>query len=115
MPTINKKSVLVVSATKERKNERMKYYNNPQWRNLRKIYLIEHPLCEECLKHGVVTGERLTVHHILSPFEYGLDELERYRRLLSYENLQTLCEKCHGVLHATMQKEEKKSKMEVKT
>lgn len=104
MPTINKKPIQVISLKRERKDERMKLYNNSQWRNLRKIYIQSHPLCEKCLERGIVNGEHLNVHHKLSPFDYGLSDMERYSRLLDYNNLMTLCEECHGALHMEMLK-----------
>ena len=68
---------------------------------------MEHPLCEECLRNGVVNADDLTVHHILSPFEPNIGEVEQWRRLLDYFNLKTLCAECHGHLHATEQKNKK--------
>lgn len=101
MPTINRNFIRVTPSKREVANkERQKLYASKKWRNLRAIYLMEHPLCEECLKNGVVNGDEITVHHIQSPFEGGLDDLERWRRLLDYSNLRTLCRTCHGIEHS---------------
>lgn len=99
MPTINKKTILLENKTEEAHKERMKYYNNSQWKKLKNIYLQCHPLCEECLKNGIVNGEHLHVHHIKSPFNTNLTEWERWQRLLDFSNLQTLCEVCHAKKH----------------
>ena len=107
MPTINKKPVQVIYLKKERNKERHTLYNNSQWRNLRKIYLQSHPLCEECLKHDIVT-EASDVHHLLSPFDPNLSEMEKWKRLLDYGNLMALCKDCHGKIHAMQQKNSKK-------
>lgn len=104
MPTINRKAVKTVSTQTEIRKLRQKMYNTTQWRNLRKIYLMEHPLCEECLKHNIVNAENLSVHHLKSPFDPNISEMERYSRLLDYGNLQTLCRECHGLEHANRQK-----------
>ena len=108
MPTINKKPVLLNKSTK--KQDRAKLYGTTQWKNLRKIYLQSHPLCEECLKNDIVTGEHLQVHHKLSPFDPNISEMEQWQRLLDWNNLQTLCRECHGKLHADEQKNKKNSK-----
>ena len=108
MPTINKKTVVLNRSTK--KQERQKYYASTQWKNLRKIYLQSHPLCEKCLENDIITGEHLSVHHILSPFDPNISEMERWQRLLEYGNLTTLCEECHGKLHAEEQKKRKNAK-----
>lgn len=105
MPTINKKQIQVIpSAKRERNRERHKLYNSARWRQTRQIYLMEHPLCEKCLEEGVVNGEHLHVHHILSPFDPNISENEKWKRLLDYSNLKTLCEDCHGALHAEQQR-----------
>lgn len=73
---------------------RRRLYNKAAWRKLREAYIMEHPLCEIC-----GSGYDLQVHHLSSPFEDGLDEMERLYRLLDPSNLQTLCPFCHGKLH----------------
>lgn len=102
-----------MSKKQDRKKERQKLYNSAQWRNLRRIYIQEHPLCEECLKNNIINGEHLSVHHILSPFDPNISEVEQWSRLLNYDNLQTLCEECHGALHAQEQKMKKNMKKNI--
>ena len=107
MPTINKKPLLLNKST--RKQDRAKYYGNTQWKNLRKIYLQSHPLCEKCLQNDIVTPTS-DIHHKLSPFDPNISEMERWKRLLDYDNLMSLCQECHGNLHANEQKMKKNSK-----
>ena len=38
------------------------FYNNSRWRRLRKQFLLEHPLCEECKKQGAVTAATVVDH-----------------------------------------------------
>lgn len=54
-----------------------KIYNSAMWRNLRNGYLIQHPICEECLRE-YEEGKRLIeeissteeIHHI-TPISKG--------------------------------------------
>ena len=65
-----------------------KFYHTPAWRNLRKKYIKEHPLCEECLRNGDTTPG-YAVDHIVRIKDGGarLDE----------NNLQTLCKRHHAI------------------
>lgn len=113
MPQIDKKPVQVINLTKEASTMRHRLYNSQQWRNLRKIYRQTHPICENCLEQqGVINAEGIQIHHIQSPFEAGLDELERWRRLLDYSNLRALCPTCHANEHnkKKVKKNKKKDK-----
>lgn len=56
------------------------------WRKVRKTYLLQHPLCEECEKHGRVTPAK-EVHHIKAISEGG----DR----LNPDNLMAVCRACH--------------------
>ena len=101
MPTINK---IPKKPRAERKNTDMRKlrstaYNNTAWRRLRDTYLKEHPLCADCLAKGKVTPAT-SVHHVNSPFKGG--EVN-YNLLLDYDNLMSLCCKCHGERHAEEQ------------
>lgn len=82
---------------------RNKLYNNKKWKKLRESYLMYHPLCEKCLEKGI-TKSATDVHHINSPFDDGLSDIERLGRLLDVNNYQSLCSECHGRLHREKQK-----------
>jgi len=60
------------------------------WREVRKRLLCERPLCEECLKAGIVRPA-ITVHHIVPLSEGGAR--------LDYDNLMPLCRECHERIH----------------
>lgn len=68
-----------------------------QWHKVRNIYLRSNPLCEECLKGGIINkgtkDEPLMVHHII-PIK-GKDDPNR----LLMTNLMTLCVQCHATKH----------------
>lgn len=81
----------------EKRKMRKHYYNMSEWKKLRLAHLQEHPICEICEKKGIIKPAQ--VHHLESPFEDGLSELERMERLLNPNNLQSLCAECHGKLH----------------
>ena len=77
-------------------NERHKYYNQA-WSELRLSYLLDHPLCECCQRHGYVRSAA-QVHHkhiILS----GESDDERQALTLNRDNLMALCTKCHRAMH----------------
>lgn len=74
---------------------RRQFYNSSKWQKLRKTFFVEHPLCDECLKKGIIkAGE--SVHHLKSPFKDGKINWEVG---LDYDNLRTLCAVCHEEEH----------------
>lgn len=98
MPTINKPT--------KRRNDYKKHgdnaivariYNSQNWVKLRNAYLMQHPLCEECLAKGIVTKAE-EVHHI-KPILTGNNELEMQTLAYDGNNLKSLCSKCHHELH----------------
>ena len=70
------------------------FYSSTAWRKLRDYKRRLNPLCEECLKHGILTPGEL-VDHII-PIEEG-------GALLDLANLQTLCKACHNKKHSKIQ------------
>lgn len=71
-------------------------YSSQQWRKLREQVLAERPLCEMCMKVGVITAAN-TVDHI-EPHK-GKAELFWAR-----ENLQSLCPSHHSGLKQSVEK-----------
>jgi len=98
MPYIQKLPKRTKKNPTEKQLLRNKLYNNKKWKKLRLAYLMEHPLCEKCLEDGRVTTAT-DVHHINSPFDDGLSDIERLGRLLDVTSYQSLCSECHGKLH----------------
>lgn len=86
----------------DRRLLRKRAYADSRWcgrRGVRKAYFSLHPLCEECLKKGIVrAGE--SVHHKVSPFKGNNVD---WSLMLDFNNLETLCRECHGLLHAEEQ------------
>lgn len=83
-----------------KRQERIKIYQTAQWKRLRAVKLVESPLCERCLslEGGVKIEPAVDVHHKIS-FMTTNDPLERERLAFDYDNLQSLCKKCHQKIH----------------
>ena len=94
MPTI-KKLEKKTSYPKRNKSKEIydNVYNTKTWRNLRKSYLMEHPLCEECLKQGKITPAT-DVHHKYE-ISNATNTLEMKDIGFDSNNLMALCEECH--------------------
>ena len=81
-----------------RRKERHEVYNSMRWRNLRRLLVQEKPLCEDCLRRGVLTPTE-ECHHILSPFRKGLTPEEKDRLAYDPKNIVCLCKECHIKRH----------------
>ena len=79
-----------------------KLLNDRRWKELRRSYLQQHPLCERCQREGFVTAA-VDVHH-KTPVEQGRTEHEM--EYLAYNvggnNLEALCIPCHIKTHQEM-------------
>lgn len=95
MPTIYKSKRQRLNEGKRK--ERMQIYNTARWRELRRIKFMNDPLCEMCLKEGVATPAD-DVHHIQS-FMIVDDLAQRKEIAFDYNNLMSLCDKCHQRMH----------------
>lgn len=72
-------------------------YNTPLWKSLRLTKLKANPLCEECLKTDRVEAA-VEVHHVVE-FMTG-NNIEQIKWLgFSYDNLMSLCLRCHQEKH----------------
>lgn len=98
MPTIYKtKKETKKPEGNEYYNERRRIYDSARWRRLSRLKLRQCPLCELCKERGAITPAE-DVHHIV-PFMEGKDSVERNSLAYSYENLLSLCKKCHQSIH----------------
>lgn len=73
---------------KERPSPSLRGYGD-NWKKVRKLYLREHPICEECGRGAEV------VHHLLPIREGGGNE---------EDNLEALCNRCHNRITAKEKK-----------
>lgn len=99
MPWINRKPIQPpkVEYKKESKVHAQEFYNSLAWKRLRDTYIKTHPICYECLQHGVVEPA-VDVHHAI-PWDRGKTEEEKWNLFLDEKNLISLCETCHHALH----------------
>ena len=72
-------------------------YNSKEWQDLRIAKLRANPLCEECMKEGIVTAARC-VHHVV-PIETARTKDEMKRLAFDVNNLRALCFACHARIH----------------
>ena len=74
-------------------------YNSKEWKELRIAKLRANPLCEECMKEGIVTSARC-VHHVV-PIETARtkDEMRRLAIDCGLQGLKSLCFACHSRIH----------------
>ena len=72
------------------------FYKSKEWQACRRAYISTvGGLCERCLSHGYYVPGYI-VHHK----EYiSLDNITDPSVLLSFDNLEYLCEKCHNQEH----------------
>ena len=82
-----------------------KLYNSSMWKQLRNGYIIQHPICEICLKE-YEEGNRLIeevmsteeIHHII-PISNGRTKMEMEQLAFDAENLKALCRFHHHKIH----------------
>ena len=77
--------------------DKTEIYNSREWKELRIMKLRTNPLCEECMKQGIVTSARC-VHHIV-PIETARTKDEMKRLAFDVNNLRSLCFACHARIH----------------
>ena len=73
---------------------------SPEWRRLRNLYLMDHPLCERCLKEYAIYTIADCVHHI-QPVEDARSQTEQKQLMFNPNNLMALCTHCHHEIHNT--------------
>jgi len=72
-------------------------YNTTTWKTLRLEKLKKDPLCERCLKKGVIRSAR-DVHH-KKPISTGKTKAEKQALGFSLVNLESICTPCHKEAH----------------
>lgn len=89
-----------------------KLLNSPRWKNIRRAYLQQHPLCERCEREGFVRSA-VDVHH-KKPVESAKTEQEMERLAYDVSNLEALCIPCHIKTHQEMRSHTKEKVKENK-
>lgn len=78
------------------RNFARKFYSSKSWEKRSIAFRKMHPLCERCLKKGILT-KSTCVHH-----KEHISE-ENYQNadiLYGEDNLEALCDKCHAEEHS---------------
>ena len=97
MPTINRPKKRTNRIGNTYDHERRKIYSSTRWKKLRAWKFTCNPLCEDCEEQGKITPAE-DIHHIKS-FMSTDDPDERIRLAYDFDNLQSLCKKCHQKKH----------------
>lgn len=93
-----------------------KLIRSQEWVELRAKKVTSNPLCEKCLLNDITTPTD-EVHHI-RPVESAPDRKTMELLCFDYNNLQSLCSKCHKTVHIELKsytKEEAKKRSKAKT
>jgi 5-methylcytosine-specific restriction protein A len=81
----------LVRQSDRRKRERDAFYSGMTWRRLRQQFLIDNPLCLDCLAVDVLTPAKVAHHEE--------ERLHRPDLSLDAANLTALCNSCHTKRH----------------
>lgn len=77
-------------------------YNTAQWRKMRKMMIMQNPLCQKCLENDIISIAK-EVHH-KKPISSAKTKQEMFSLMFDYNNLICLCEKCHHEIHKLIRK-----------
>lgn len=98
MPTIYKRPKRTSARTDDYYYaERRKIYSSARWRRLRAWKFACDPLCESCLQDGKTVPAE-DIHHVVS-FMSTDDPSQRIHLAYDFDNLVSLCKKCHQSIH----------------
>lgn len=99
MATINRK-IIKLKQTKvkfDNDDKPAKYYSSKSWKKMREDYFKQNPLCENCMKNGIIKPGA-EVHH-KQIFSYAMSPEGKWNLFLDQNNLMTLCRSCHERFH----------------
>ncbi|MDQ8644368.1 HNH endonuclease signature motif containing protein [Enterococcus sp. FR169] len=72
------------------------FYRSKAWRKLSYTYRLNHPVCEECLSHGIIVKSDMVDH---------MEEIrDNWDRRYDETNLRALCWSCHNTKTARERK-----------
>lgn len=80
-----------------KKKEYQRIVWSSKWQQLRAMYKAQHPVCEMCEKNGKTTLAKV-VHHVV-PVEDAKDAATMEALAYDWNNLMSLCDKCHEKIH----------------
>lgn len=63
------------------------FYKSKRWQKLSRLHRMNYPMCEQCLKDGIVRKADLVDH---------IEEIrDNWEKRFDEDNLQSLCHSCH--------------------
>ena len=71
------------------------FYKSKTWGQCRAAYAKAFPLCEECLKRGIIKPVEI-VHHKI---ELNADNVNDPAIAYGFDNLESVCRDCHNKIH----------------
>jgi 5-methylcytosine-specific restriction endonuclease McrA len=88
-----------------RLSESTGFYKTQAWKDTSRSYKQSVGwLCERCLQRGIIASADI-VHHRVPLTEETVSDLNLS---LNWDNLQALCRKCHGEVHAEIDRARKR-------
>lgn len=101
MPTINKpKKNYNKNRNTEKRKLRMKVYQSKRWNDIKNAHLMQYPVCQVCNKELAED-----VHHIVT---FLIDNSIDLDKAYNPDNLMSVCKSCHGKLHSSNIRNDKK-------
>ena len=95
------------------KDDKKRIYQSKEWRRLRNAKREANPLCERCIAMGKAAGVKKgwvrpvqVIHHKI-PIETARNFEEMKQLAFMWDNLQSLCFKCHSEIHEQMKSRSK--------
>ena len=95
------------------KDDKKRIYQSKEWKLLRNAKRLANPLCERCLEMGKAAGVKKgwvrpvqVIHHKI-PIETARNFEEMKAIAFRWDNLQSLCFKCHSEIHEQMKSRSK--------
>ena len=95
------------------KDDKKRIYQSKEWKLLRNAKREANPTCERCLEMGKAAGVKKgwvrpvqVIHHKI-PIETARNFEEMKAIAFRWDNLQSLCFKCHSEIHEQMKSRSK--------
>ena len=95
------------------KDDKKRIYQSKEWKLLRNAKREANPSCERCLELGKAAGVKKgwvrpvqVIHHKI-PIETARNYEEMKAIAFRWDNLQSLCFKCHSEIHEQMKSRSK--------
>lgn len=88
----------------DREKEKHKLYASKEWQSLRKLKLMESPICEMCQKE--LSTE---VHHRIPFMQFSTPEERKLHAIyIDLSDLMSLCSECHHKIHQELKEKKRK-------